>query len=408
MRKIEYKPIEFSKELPPELDEVILLVMRKGFSLTLIGGAVRDFLRTGKIGNDLDFELKHSMPFSEEEWKSRLKLLKKEIQKQWECEELSFNILRINLGEYDVELSSARREKYNGEGPFNHSDFEVTLDPSLSNAESVQRRDFTLNSIGVYFGAPGTEEEYQLVDPLNGVEDLRNNTLRPSGSEFYKDPVRLLRTIRFHLKYQFSFDQIEFEKFDLTHITLHWILTEAAKSMTTEFFSLFFKILKENNISLNPKLKSLEVFSNLKKRDWAGNREQLIIQFLEENSSNEKNRFQELGETLQLNKQFVSSVWELISLTNRLSEIDQQKLKNLSDIDFAKSDEFHFVKNLHHFSNKYSDCLNLIKEDNISKLIKEVLTIWPLGFEQNLEKPDYSTLPKELRSSYIYKAQLLV
>jgi len=408
VKNLEFNPSQFSNELPSELNEIVLLIMRKGFSLTLIGGAVRDFLRTGKIGKDLDFELKHSMPFSEEEWKSRLKLLKKEIQNKWECEELAFNILRVTLGEYDVELSSARKEKYNGKGPFNHSDFEVTLDPSLSSAESVERRDFTLNSIGVYFGAPGTEEEYQLVDPLGGVDDLSSSTLKPSGSEFYKDPVRLLRTIRFHLKYQFSFEPIEFEKFDLTQITLHWIFTEAAKSKTTEFFPLFFKTLKENNISLNPKLKSLELFSNLSKREWVGNREQLIIQFLEENSSIDKNLFQELGETMQLNKQFVSSLWELISMANSLSEIDKTKLKNLSDIDFAKSEEFHFVRSLHQFSIKYSECLNLIKDDSITKLIKEVLTIWPLGFEQNLDKPDYSTLSKELRSSYIYKAQLLV
>ena len=108
MTMLSFDPKLFSKEFPRKVEELLLLVMRKGFSLTLIGGTVRDFLVTGKVGKDLDFELKHSMPYSNEEWISRLKFLKKEIQKQWNCEELAFNIIRVFIDDIEVEFSSAR------------------------------------------------------------------------------------------------------------------------------------------------------------------------------------------------------------------------------------------------------------------------------------------------------------
>jgi hypothetical protein len=406
MTMLSFDPKLFSKEFPRKVEELLLLVMRKGFSLTLIGGTVRDFLVTGKVGKDLDFELKHSMPYSNEEWISRLKFLKKEIQKQWNCEELAFNIIRVFIDDIEVEFSSARTEKYMGDGPFSHSDFEVELNPSLGTKKSVERRDFTLNSIGILFGAPGTEEEYLLVDPLNGINDLSLKTLKPAGREFYKDPVRLLRTLRFSIKYGYDYKNIDFKKFDLSLLTVHWFLAEAKKSRKTSFFKIFFDCISQHKVSLNEKIVTLEPLSSISDCDWSGRLEDLMILLIENFQSISKADFLNVGLTLNLPQQFVSSLFENVQTLKTVKNIDKDKLKSMSCEDFSTSQEFKLVKSLHQFELKYPEVLKQFSLKEIVDRLDEIFCIWPLGFEKNLNKPDYNSLAPELRSSYLYKRQL--
>ncbi len=401
-----FDPKSFSEKFPKEVEELILLVMRKGFSLTLIGGAVRDFLSTGMVGKDLDFELKHSMEFSSEEWKSRLNLLKKEIQKQWKCEELAFKILRVTIGEYELEFSSARKETYVGEGPFAHSDFEVVLDPSLNILESIQRRDFTLNSIGIHFGAPGTNEEYELVDPSDGLTALNNKELIPAGNEFYKDPVRMLRTLRFHLKYGYSYKSVDFSRFDLSLLTVHWLLTEAKKSGKQEFFARFFDLIEENTIVINEKITSLEPLKKLKGNNWDGGEDCLLIGLLQVDKEISKELFTTIGTILTIPHQFISSLWEIGRMLQEIQTLDVHKLKSLNSEDFSNSIEFKLIKSLHQFESKYPSKLSLIDDQNYKALLGEFFKIWPIGFEQGMKKPDYNSLAPSLRASCLFKQKL--
>ena len=375
MSKIIFDPHLFSKELPEEVQELTLFVMRKGFSLTLIGGAPRDFLRSGKLGKDFDFELKHSMPFSEKEWESRLKLLKKDLSKNYSVEVLSFQILRINIGDYEVEFSSARQEIYRGDGPFNHSDFEVILSPSLSSLESIERRDFTLNSIGIHFGALGTDEEFVLVDPLNGITSLVDKKLEPIRLNFYKDPVRMLRAIRFHLKYSFEFSNIDFAKFDLSYLTIHWLVQEAKKSKTTRFFSTFFQKIDQYKVKINDKTQMLSVLGSIGGHDWDGDTEQLLYLLLEAREVSEKKDFLKVSELLSINKQFSSSLWDIFFGIESQLPLDKKKLQLLSDVDFAKSTEFKIVKSLHQFFSRFPQVFPLFLKGSHNSYIESVFQI---------------------------------
>jgi len=68
-----------------------------------------------------------------------------------------------------------------------HASPEVTLE------EDLARRDLTINAIA-------KSADGKLIDPHNGVADLKNKTLRHVSAAFAEDPVRILRTARFAAK----------------------------------------------------------------------------------------------------------------------------------------------------------------------------------------------------------------
>jgi tRNA nucleotidyltransferase (CCA-adding enzyme) len=87
-----------------------------------------------------------------------------------------------------IELTPPRAERSTGPG---HRDFEIVADPSVTVAEDMARRDFTVNAMARRL-ATG-----ELVDPFGGVSDLARRELRTvSPRSFQEDPLRLLRGLR--------------------------------------------------------------------------------------------------------------------------------------------------------------------------------------------------------------------
>ncbi|MEO0457387.1 MAG: CCA tRNA nucleotidyltransferase [Cyanobacteria bacterium P01_A01_bin.114] len=78
-------------------------------------------------------------------------------------------------------------------------DFAQQVGPTLET--DLQRRDFTINAIAYH---PQTNA---LIDPLNGIEDLKHQTLRMVSSEnLAEDPLRLLRAYRQAAQLTFTID----------------------------------------------------------------------------------------------------------------------------------------------------------------------------------------------------------
>ncbi len=71
-------------------------------------------------------------------------------------------------------------------------------DPDATPETAALRRDFTLNAIAV---DPRTGE---VIDPLDGLEDLRTRRLRHASDRFDEDPLRVLRAMQ--LAARFGFD----------------------------------------------------------------------------------------------------------------------------------------------------------------------------------------------------------
>ena len=87
-----------------------------------------------------------------------------------------------------IELTPPRQERSTGPG---HRDFEIVADASVSIADDMARRDFTINAMARRL------ETGELVDPFGGLADLERRELRTvSADSFREDPLRILRGLR--------------------------------------------------------------------------------------------------------------------------------------------------------------------------------------------------------------------
>ena len=87
-----------------------------------------------------------------------------------------------------IELTPPRRERSVGPG---HRDFEIVADASVSIADDMGRRDFTVNAMARRL------ETGELVDPFGGLAHLERRELHTVGPDsFREDPLRILRGLR--------------------------------------------------------------------------------------------------------------------------------------------------------------------------------------------------------------------
>ncbi len=183
---------QLNKSLPKEIISLFNLIESFGFLPAIVGGFSRNYLMSGEISKDIDIELKPTSDLCTKE-------LYKKIENEYKTENLSFNILRISLGTFEIELSLPRKEKF--DGSIGHSNFQVEFIKADDYKEGAARRDFTINAI--YFAYE--KSKFSLVDPFGGVLDLKNKILYPCCEKsFDKDPVRFLRAFRFKIKYDLT------------------------------------------------------------------------------------------------------------------------------------------------------------------------------------------------------------
>ena len=89
------------------------------------------------------------------------------------------------------EYALARTERKTAAG---YKGFAVHAAPDVTLEEDLARRDLTINAIA-------KDETGQLIDPFNGVADIKAKTLRHVSAAFAEDPVRILRAARFAARF---------------------------------------------------------------------------------------------------------------------------------------------------------------------------------------------------------------
>lgn len=92
------------------------------------------------------------------------------------------------------EYALARTERKMGQG---YTGFSVSATPDVTLEADLQRRDLTINAMA-------EDSDEQLIDPFNGLADLRAGILRHVSPAFVEDPVRILRVARFAARFDFS------------------------------------------------------------------------------------------------------------------------------------------------------------------------------------------------------------
>ena len=154
----------------------------------LVGGCVRD-LMLNPIAESIDVDIMvegDGIDFAEK--------LARKINVPKIVPFKKFATAKIPFKEYEIEVASARLEKYD----------ESSRSPSevvMSNIEDdLLRRDFTINAMAVSLNKENFGEFF---DPFNGMEDLSNKILRTpldSDTTFSDDPLRMMRAAYFASK----------------------------------------------------------------------------------------------------------------------------------------------------------------------------------------------------------------
>lgn len=107
-----------------------------------------------------------------------------------------FGTVKIKLEGKEIDIASTRNETYPRKG---HLPEVKTIGCSLK--DDVLRRDFTINAL-----AKSTLTG-EIIDYTNGLEDIKNKTLRVLHSRsFIDDPTRIVRGLKFSVRLGFELD----------------------------------------------------------------------------------------------------------------------------------------------------------------------------------------------------------
>ena len=158
----------------------------------------------------------------------------------------NFGTAQVKFGEQELEFVGARRESYRRDSR-NPIVEDGTLDDDLS------RRDFTINAMAVSVNQANFGE---LIDPFNGIADLRKRIIRtPLDPDitYSDDPLRMLRAIRFATQLGFtihpdSFEAIRRNVERIKIITLERIVAELMKIMESARPSQGWQMLEDSGL----------------------------------------------------------------------------------------------------------------------------------------------------------------
>jgi len=186
---------DFSKTLDSTLFQVIReTALELNIEAYIIGGFVRDHLLGRVQKRDIDIVAIGS----------GIELAKRVQKKLSEAKPMqifkTYGTAMIRWGEIDIEFVGSRKESYSKESR-NPKVKPGTLE------DDQNRRDFTINALAVSLN----ENDFgNLLDPFNGVADLKKEILRtPLDPDltYSDDPLRMLRAIRFSTQLEFNIEE---------------------------------------------------------------------------------------------------------------------------------------------------------------------------------------------------------
>ncbi len=204
----------------------------------VIGGFVRD-LHLDRTSKDIDIVVEGSGIELAQRAAKNLGIRNVNVFK-------SFGTAQFNFDDWDVEFVGARKESYRAD-----SRKPIVEDGTIK--EDQDRRDFTINALALSLNEHNFGE---LIDPFNGMSDLKNKILRtPLEPEitFSDDPLRMMRGIRFASQLDFTltreaFDAIAKNKERIKIVSTERITDELNKIILSPVPSVGFKLLFDTGL----------------------------------------------------------------------------------------------------------------------------------------------------------------
>ena len=223
------------------LDKIIAITSEKKIKCYLVGGAVRDII-LGKTPKDLDFVVD-----------KKAENISSEIALELNGEVLSnseFGTSKLSVKKSIYDIANARSETYAHPGALP----KVTRN---SIDKDLWRRDFSINSVAIQLTQ---DEDWQILDPTDGLTDISHGTIRVlHNKSFVDDPTRIFRAVKYSIRFGFSIDE-KTEKLIGNCIKSNYINKISGNRILSEVS----QILEENNFKTNIQLlSSLGILSSI-------------------------------------------------------------------------------------------------------------------------------------------------
>lgn len=203
-------------------------IQEAGGTLYLVGGAIRDEI-IGKEIYDRDYAV--------------CGIVSKKFQELFPEAKIRGKVFEV----FDMERTEfalARRERKTS---FGHKGFQTDVAKDITIEEDLARRDITINAIAkeVLTG--------KIIDPFNGIDDIKNGIIRKTTDAFLEDPLRVYRVARIAAKTGFMVEKetlalMNSLKEELLTLSKERVFCELGKALKEDEPSIFFNVLRQANV----------------------------------------------------------------------------------------------------------------------------------------------------------------
>jgi poly(A) polymerase len=231
-----YQPFKIDKKSVQLLATLNDLSRVLNMPVYIVGGYVRDLLM-GYQNKDIDFVVIGDAL-----------LFAKKLKDHYKAGALvnypKYGTCSLHYNEFQLEFVSARKEVY-------EKDSRKPLVDSADLYSDLSRRDFTINAMAIDVR---DKELSSIIDPFNGLKDLKKGILRTPlepFQTFFDDPLRMMRAIRFATHFSFkieigTFESIKKNAFRLEIVSQERITAEFNKILLAKKPSAGIQLLDES------------------------------------------------------------------------------------------------------------------------------------------------------------------